>query len=318
MAQVRLKRLLSQKIQGTAILDEIKSFTGGITIQDANQKFLLGDSDTANKVRYPILFDEQSIGWVIGDKQAELVATLLTYLAHKEAESGDLADELLVLYREINLLFHLSEKLNTSLEIDVVMEVAITEASQLINCTSGGVILRDSDTDIFTIRYAFGEDIESDTIYLPNQGIIGDLILKTDGEIINDVPSDRRYIPNDGDFNSLICAPLIVEQKAIGLILLVSEEVTMYTSPDLMLLTTVASQAAPAIANALLHEKTIIEGQKREAQLQLQIRQLQLELDETNVNKAVTEIVESDYFKRIREQSQDLRQIFDRTEGHRK
>jgi transcriptional regulator with GAF, ATPase, and Fis domain len=315
MAKVRLKRLLSQKIRGAAILHEIESLTSDITIVDANHKILLREGDGANKMHYPILFDEHPIGWVIGDSQAELVATLLAYLAHKEAESGDLADELLGLYREINLLFHLSEKLSTSLDVNDVAKVAIQEANQLIKATSGAVILREGDTELFKNRHIFGQEFDLNATYALHEGIIGELIIKPDGEIINDVPSDRRYSSQDGNFESLICAPLKVKQEVIGILMLVNQEATMYTSPDLMLLTTVASQAAPAIANALLHEKTIAEGKKRETQLQLQIRQLQLELDEASVNKAVTEIVETDYFKRIREQSQDLRQIFDSDEN---
>lgn len=311
MAQIRLKKLLSHKVGGKSILQELESMTQGITLLDANQKVLLEATHDGSAREYPVVFDESYIGWVVGGRQAEIVARFLTYLAHKESENGELADELLGLYREINLLFHLSEKLGASLDVNVVMDVAVREASQLIYATSGAVILRESNSEVFKVRYTVGEEIRSENIYYPNEGIIGNLILKPDGEIINNVIEDRRYISEDGDFSSLICAPLKGQQDTIGLLLLVSRDVIMYTSPDLMLLTTVASHAAPAIANALLHEQTIHEGKKRETQLQLQIQQLQLELDEVRVNKAVSEIVETDYFRRIREQSQDLRQIFD-------
>ena len=191
------------------------------------------------------------------------------------------------------------------------MEITLKESRQLIRATSGAIILGDDTSETFTSRYIFGKEIDPETRYLPHQGVIGNLIVKPDGEIINDVPSDKRYISQDGNYSSLICAPLKAEQRVIGLLLLVSREPIMYTSPDLVLLTTVASQAAPAIANALLHEQTIREAQERETQLQMQIKQLQIELDGTKVDEAVTEIVEADYFKQIREQSDNLRSIMD-------
>ena len=110
MAKVRLKRLLSQKKRGTSILQGIEALTSHITVLDAQQNILSGEDGDDNAHQYPILSGDVPVGWVKGRGQAELVATLLTHLVGKEVENDDLADELLGLYREINLLFHLSEK----------------------------------------------------------------------------------------------------------------------------------------------------------------------------------------------------------------
>ena len=85
----------------------------------------------------------------------------------------------------------------------------------------------------------------------------------------------------------------------------------MYTAGDLKLLTSLASQAAPAIDNALLHEKTLREAKEREDQLKRQIEELRIELNEARQEEQVTEIVETEYFKWLREQSDDLRKIID-------
>ena len=52
-----------------------------------------------------------------------------------------LADETLDCYREVNLLYNLSGKLTTSLNLKVVCNVVIEEARRLIQSSVGGVML---------------------------------------------------------------------------------------------------------------------------------------------------------------------------------
>jgi GAF domain-containing protein len=84
----------------------------------------------------------------------------------------------------------------------------------------------------------------------------------------------------------------------------------LYTAADLKLLNTLASQAGPAIQSAILYERTLREAKEREERLQKQIEQLKIELDEAKMDKQVAEITESDYFQRLREQADGLRNSF--------
>jgi hypothetical protein len=95
----------------------------------------------------------------------------------------------------------------------------------------------------------------------------------------------------------------------LGIIALVSETDIIYTAKHLKLLNTLALQAAPAIENALLHEKTLREAKEREQRLQRQIQELRIELDEARQDKQVAEITESDYFQQLRGEAEDLRKI---------
>jgi adenylate cyclase len=230
-------------------------------------------------------------------------------VAYREFEVNDLADNILELYREINLLYNLAEKLGASLDSRAIMRVVLEEANRLIDATSGAVLLRVEGEVAFRAGHTFGGAFDRARQYRAGTGIIGHLARNEKGEIVNEVASDTRNEPEDEVFGSLIGVPLKAKQQMIGMLVLTSQDPIMYTAGDLKLLTTLASQSAPAIDNALLHEKTLREAREREEQLRRQIEDLRIELNEARQEEKVTEIVETEYFKRLRNQSNDLRKI---------
>ncbi|NES72961.1 MAG: GAF domain-containing protein, partial [Okeania sp. SIO2D1] len=78
-------------------------------------------------------------------------------------------------------------------------------------------------------------------------------------EIVNDVLGDSRYLPEHNYVFSLICAPLTSKDFPIGVITLGSSQLIQYSAAELKLLTVIASQAASAIENAILHENKLKE-----------------------------------------------------------
>ena len=143
------------------------------------------------------------------------------------------------------------------------------------------------------------------------EGIVGSVADKGKAEIVDDIHRDGRSIDSDAVARSMACVPLIARNQVIGVIVMVSAEPNTYTAGDLKLLNTLASQAAPAIENALIYEKTLQEAQEREARLKNQIRELRIELDEARQAKQVEEITETDYFKRLHQQALQLRKIME-------
>jgi GAF domain-containing protein len=250
----------------------------------------------------------------MGQEQAELVATLLTHLANKEAEKDSLADETLERYRELNLLYDLSEKLAVSLELIEVARVALDEARRLIKATGGWVmLLNDGQAELETIA-AFGQGFLPQPRIKLGEGIIGAIALNGKAELVNNIQSDARYI--EGQFStslrSLACAPLKTKNRIIGVIALGGEEGgVVYLATDLKLLNTLASQAAPAIENALLYKKTVRKAREREKTLEQQIQVLRIELDEARQAKQVAEITGTDYFQQLRSKANNLRKLLE-------
>lgn len=294
MARLKLKKLFSDKKGAARALSNWLGATEGtrVAIQDASGEMLLGAALSGEKCA--IELEGETLGWVTGT-DAEQVAALLEAMAAKEAEKIMLADEVLDKYREINLLYNLTEKLAATIELTQVASIALTESSRLIHAVAGELILRDELGATSRIA-AFGTF--SSTWSEPGERIATQVLESGKGEIVN---------AESGAPASFLCAPLKAKDHALGVILLAREAATIYTAADLKLLTTVASQAAPPIENALLYEKTLREAREREAQLKKQIEALQIQIDESRTAKQVAEITETDYFQSLREKANRLR-----------
>lgn len=259
MVQLNLKRLIQK--EWLSILEDVLHIAETpISIQDADGNLLLGepilDPDAPH---YPINLDDRGLGWVTGSTKAAVVASLLSFLASQSAEKKALVHETLERYKEITLLYNISEKLAASLGLKAVAELVLDEASKLIKGDNGFVVLLNSETHQFETASAYGREELSATEIVLGKGIIGNILLTGNGEIINHVSTDPRLISSEAHFSSLICAPLKLQSHVIGAIVLGSVNPIVYTGADLKLFNALTSQAAAAIENAQLHENKLKE-----------------------------------------------------------
>ncbi len=312
MPQVNFKRLVTRKGESAAtIIEMMRKSDPFIRVVDAQGNLLVGAADAVGADRHAIKFEGEVLGWVVGGTQAAHLATLLSHLVAKEAEKKSLANEVLGLYREVNLLFNLSEKLASSLELQTVALMALSEATSLIKASDGSVMLFDERRHKLESIAAVGNVAEMQSQFECIDGIVTAVAASGKAEIVEDVKSDPRYVECGGKAGSLVCAPLKPKQIVIGVILLVNATPVIYTAAELKLLNTVASLAGPAIESAVIYAKTVREAKEREERLRRQIEQLKIELDEAKMAKQVAEITESDYFQRLREQANALRETLD-------
>lgn len=265
MARIKLKNILSKKKEAFVLIENLlNAVDPSIRVEDNEGKYLLGSIEKSEEFWYPIEFEDEVLGRVIGGEKADDVAKLLTHLANKEDEKKTLGSEVLSLYREINLIYNFSEKLAAALDINNVAEMALEEAHQLIQATGGSVLLiNDKDQTLETIA-SFGQTMQSQTNMKVGEGIIGNIAASGNAEIINDITADERYTKANNSVSSLICAPLKVKQKVLGIMALVNETTVVYTAGELKLLVTLALQTASAIESAMLHKKTVQEAKQRE------------------------------------------------------
>lgn len=309
---VRLKRLLTQNRRAVAVLlDETTAAMGSVIgIQDSTGTLLLGDEPGVGAEVHAVECAGESIGWVVGGRGSQVLADWLAHLANQVVEMEALADEALDRYREVNLLYNLSGKLTASLDPKEVCSVAIEETRRSIQSTAGGVLLLDEPARILAFAAGFGAPPEQVPL---GEGVIGACAQTNKAEVVNALQLDPRHSQAESAFGALLCAPLETRGKVLGVILLVSKSTDVYTAGDLKLLSTLASQSAPIIENALMHERLLLEAKEREERLQQQIQALRIELDESRQAKKVAEITESDYFKRLSQQADDLRRLVEGT-----
>src|SRR4028118_946390 len=146
MSQISLRRLIHKKEVASLINDLSNVMKRPLCIWDAEGRVLIGNDCTDLLNKYPVQLGDEVIGWVIGFENASLVASLLTYLANQELEKKILARETLDKYKEINLLYNISEKMVACLDLKEVANLVIDEARRLIKATNGSVMLMNEQT----------------------------------------------------------------------------------------------------------------------------------------------------------------------------
>lgn len=284
MVNINLTKLVLK--QDYSLIQDVINATGShVSVVTADGRVLLG-STVDDSQRYPIAVNGQVLGWVNGDEKAAVVSRLIAQLAHREFEKRTLARELLSKYKEISLLFNLSEKIIDSPSVQKVAALVLEEAGQLLKSSHGALLLL-QDTSRLEWIASFGVDELFQQVILPDGGVIDNIVQTGRGEILNDVCAEL-HAPS-GQKTVLICVPLKSKESTIGAIALSRSVTHPYSAEDLKLLTSIAFQTAGVI-NALLHERQLRESRQNDLifRLSSQIRE-SLELN-IILTTAVSEI----------------------------
>jgi len=270
MPRVALGSILPRQKDAQALVATLQSALGSaITVTDLEGKVLHGAESANGADRHPVRHESRAIGWVEGTAGTRAVADLLEHLVAKEAERKALGAEVLHLYREINLIYSFSEKLAAMLDLERVARLTLQEARHLIVATDGVVMLLDEASGTLAQLAAFGDGLSQIHSFRRGEGIIGTIAATGIAEVVDDVNGDPRRALDDTGLRSLICAPLKVGERVIGVVALASTQPIAYTAADLKLLNTLGAQTGTAIENARLFERTVEAARERERLLLL-------------------------------------------------
>ncbi|GBF33089.1 HD-GYP domain [Desulfocucumis palustris] len=252
--KVTLKNIIKRQ-EVASILGDIAP-VDELVITDPGGKALIGNNNSGKPLPgCPVKLGEEVIGWVMGGEKAETLAKLLSYLAVQELEKRSLARETLEKYKEISVIYDITEKLAASLDPKQVSQLIVGEAKRLIQADNISVMVIDEDTGLYSILAASGTEYHPKIGFQPGKGIAGSIIASGKGEIVNDVISDPRYIRGTIKISSMMCAPLKIKDRVIGAINVSSAQPLNYTAEDLKILSALALQSAAAIENARLYDR---------------------------------------------------------------
>lgn len=286
-----LKKLYRKKEIRSAIEGCVTALDSPIALLDAGGAVIVGQPD-AHFSKYPVAVNGNLIGWVCGGEKALAISSMISCLATQEVEKKALAQEVLGKYRELTLLYNISEKIIGSLDLKEVAAIVLEEAQRCIKASCGAVMLWEEGSDRLESIAAFGPAGDCFSDLGATASLVNRSVETGRGEIINDIISDWAVISGEHeppDITALMCVPLKTKEKVIGTIAIGNLESVGYTAEDLKLLSALASQAASAIA-ALAHENKLKESRRQAILFRLatQIRQ-SLELNSI-LETAVTEI----------------------------
>ncbi|UCF80885.1 MAG: sensor domain-containing diguanylate cyclase [Acidobacteriota bacterium] len=163
-------------------------------------------------------------------------------------------------YREI--LTDVIHAANSSLEIDVVLEVVMNKIRSLIQAEGWSILLATEDKQLVFKRVLGpkGDCLINEPLK-PGQGIAGWVVERQEPALINDVVNDPRFEPSFDKktgfhTRSMLCAPLVSRGKTIGAVEVLNKKARDgFTQNDLAMLCTLLEPASVAIENALLFEE---------------------------------------------------------------
>ncbi len=266
MAQpTTLKSLLGKRSETTAWLQQWMATTkSNIVVEDAQHIVLFGTLPTSEFSSYPVTLDGDITGYVKGNDNAAMMASLLSLMLQKEAEKKKLGTEVLSLYQELNVIYNFSEKLSETIDPDVIAQFTLEQAMHSISSHSGVIVLWDEETRQLMIPAISGDPLFNDEQLRTNSSILFKIGLSGQSEIMSDLSVLKEKSIINPEVQSVIYAAMKVKHRILGAIILAGKNVEQYSAGHLKLLVTLALQSSTAIESAMLYEKNIREVQERE------------------------------------------------------
>lgn len=155
------------------------------------------------------------------------------------------------------LLYEASKVINSSLDINEVMQHLLSQMNELLHAEAISIALVDNQSNELVYQVAAG--IGSEKIVnmrLPsNQGISGWVMEHNQAVLVNDTQHDARFY-SQGDMRTgyatraMICAPMQSKGDVLGTVQAINPTKTNFTRQDLDLLVNLANIASIALANA--------------------------------------------------------------------
>jgi signal transduction histidine kinase len=161
--------------------------------------------------------------------------------------------------RQLKRLVELSVTLNSTLELDTLLQLVTNTGVELLNCEGTSILLYDDKKPRLYFAAATGSDPKKlAEVPVPIEGSLAGTIFRTNHSIIlNDAEHDPRHFPIVSEhlhvrIKSIIGVPMLIKDRAVGVLEAINKREGNFDERDEILLSVIASHAAIAIENARL------------------------------------------------------------------
>ena len=258
-----LKNVLKKGHGSEQVLIDIAAKLGlNIAVMGCDDNLLLGSVDEGFQ-SFELSLDEFAYGRLLASNEnGRLLANMVMVLVEKELEKKKIGNEVLGLYREINMIYSFSERISEKIDEKSIAEMALGEASQIINSTHGLFLIYEPEQNKVVELASFGLNPEKEENIHKLNILLKELINRGTSAI---VPFEKiQNNPALKHLKTIMYAPLKVKHRTLGMVILGHSEEKEFTAAELKLLTTISLQSAGALETAHLYQKGLREAKERE------------------------------------------------------
>ncbi len=194
----------------------------------------------------------------------ELLARVKSLLRLKQTQDALSAER-----NKLELLYEVSNYLNSSLDVDVILARTLEKTVEALDASTGSIMLLDDNLHVLrhllSRRYMPAEEQVVVVDKVMNIGLGGWAAAHKMGAIVEDTDLDSRWVHFKDDTvraGSAISVPMMNDDRVGGLITLVHPHKYHFRNEHLDLLVSIASQVMIAASNAQTHT-TVLEEKKR-------------------------------------------------------
>jgi len=160
---------------------------------------------------------------------------------------------------ELSILIDLARVISSTMNLDTVIENVVKRSVKAVHGQQGMITLVDEQapTEMKTLIRAQNSTSQHEHFHL-HQNILGWMMINKKPLLVNDIRNDSRFagVRAEGDQRSLLCVPLLVKNRLIGILAIFNKkDGKEFTKDDERLLYIIAGQSGQILENARLMEQ---------------------------------------------------------------
>jgi len=153
-------------------------------------------------------------------------------------------------------LYQVARAMHSTLEPADALQLVMREVVDLLDATSGSLVLVNPTTGLLDIEASEGLPADGAALKLRlDEGITGWVARTGEPARVDDVSADKRYVTVRAGIQSEMAVPLVMEGEVRGVLNVDSDRPAAFSAEDQELLEELAGHAAQVIRNTWLYEQ---------------------------------------------------------------